>query len=99
LRPLAFAFTAARDGQALTVDRDCRLSYAVAHNKLVISNDPSSTIANVITTPPFGGQLPAIILVASAAGQTFVDFQLSNGEQIFLSAAGAGTSVLFFTDL
>jgi len=96
LRPYSYAFTAARDGQLLLLDRDCTLVAVEAHNKLVVSSDPSHTIANVVTTPLNGGLLPGVIFVAGAAGFASIGFALTNGESIFLSAAGAGTSVLFF---
>jgi len=96
LRPLSYAFAAARDGQALVIDRDCSLVAVEAHNKIVVSSDPASTIANVVTTPPTTQVSPGVIFVAAAAGYHPVGFPLSAGETVFLSTAGAGTSVLFF---
>ena len=102
MRALAYVFSAAADGQPLTIDRDCELSSFAMGRNVVISTSSADTIANTITTPTPGGlSKPNVlaVMVASTGQQQFVHYNLLAGEKIFLSSSGAGTLVLFFADV
>lgn len=97
MRSVAIGFSAAADARPFLVDRKTTLSWVHAGIKSVISNDPNSTVANVITAPQ-NISLNNLIFVGAAIGAYFVDYPLEANETVFISGGGAGQIVLFFSD-
>lgn len=100
MRPVAVSFAAAKDGQALLIDRDTRLSYVWSSTaSALVTTDPSATIANTINTPA-SAVLSTMIANCTGTKPAVIptDFPLSAGEQIYLSISAAGIVQLFFTD-
>jgi hypothetical protein len=96
---LTIQFAAAGDGRQVTVDADCVLSAVLNGGGstvgLVISRDPSTTIANAITSPVAGIDEN---IIAILRGPLWVQLKvpLSRGQGIFVSTSAAVSAVLYF---
>ena len=91
-------FTAATDGTAVPVDRDCSLVGVSAGINAVVSADSATTIANTITAP--AKQILDNILAVVKPGTTTATVQMNipvfSGSTLFVSCGSAGTVMLYF---
>lgn len=95
MRALAVQFSVATDGYAVQMEKDAVLLGFVSGGNVVLSYDPSSTIANSLTLPTTGLK-NNLILATAGSGYIPLATPVSSGEVIFVSSKTAGTVMLYF---
>jgi hypothetical protein len=94
-----FRATAARDGFAVMVADDSTLVGVTANGSVVISRDPSETIAKMFS-PVANSETDSAVIAFDAFQFTSVQLifpvQLKQGEYLYLSTGSAGFCQLWF---
>jgi len=99
MRSIIQNFSAAVNGRALTIDRDCVLKSVLCFKGSLISTDPAATIANTQTAPGDSVANDHILNFGGSNLQLNVDFSLVKSQVIYLSINAAGFIQLFFEDI